>query len=175
VYLSRGIAESFAIVQVGQTAGVPVYLESQLVARTRADGSALVNNLRAYQDNRVSVDPLAVPLDSSMGAMSQTVRPRWLGGVALDFAVRPAVGMTLTLLQVDGTLMPPWTAVDVLPKANAPEDASRFVVGRRGEVFVEFAQPGSYSLRATPPGGTPCYVELQAVAHTQSPLPLQCK
>jgi outer membrane usher protein len=169
VYWTRGIDQSFAIVQVGQAAGVPVYLESQLVARTRADGTALVNNLRAYQDNRVSVDPLAVPLSSSMGAMSQTVQPRWLGGVALDFDVHPVIGMTLVVRQADGTLLPPWTSVEL---AGIPQ---RFVTGRRGEVYVEFPQTGTYRLTASPAGGTVCSLEVQATSGTASITQAHCQ
>ena len=159
VYLTRGIAESFAIVQVGQSADVPVYLENQLVARTRADGSALVNNLRAYQDNRVSVDPLAVPLDSSLGAMRQMVQPRWLGGVALDFAVHPVIGITITVVQTDGIVLPPWTTVQLLDR-DAPRMPG-FVVGRRGEVFIEFPSTGSYRMVATLPAGRVCQFAVQ--------------
>jgi outer membrane usher protein len=154
VYFSRGIAESFAIVQVGQTADVPVYLESQLVAHTNSDGSVLVNNLRAYQSNRVSIDPLSVPLDHSMGAMSQIVQPRLLGGVQLDFAVHRVIGMTLTLQQ-DGSPLAPWTPVQV------PGLSQTFVVGRRGEVFVEFPVAGHYQLLARPLGSNACSVDVE--------------
>jgi outer membrane usher protein len=157
VYFSRGIAESFAIVQVGQTADVPVYLESQLVAHTSTDGSVLVNNLRAYQSNRVSIDPLSVPLDYSMGATSQIVQPRLLGGVQLDFAVKRVIGMTLTLQQ-GGTPLAPWTPVQV------PGLTQSFVVGRRGEVFVEFPAAGHYRLVARPVGRNACSVDVEVGA-----------
>jgi outer membrane usher protein len=157
VYFSRGIAESFAIVQVGKTADVPVYLESQLVARTGTDGSVLVNNLRAYQNNRVSIDPLSVPLDHSMDSMSQIVQPRLLGGVELDFAVHRVIGMTLTLQQ-DGIPLAPWTPVQV------PGLSQSFVVGRRGEVFVEFPLAGHYQLVARPVGGNACSVDVEVNA-----------
>jgi outer membrane usher protein len=169
VYFSRGIAESFAIVQVGQTADVPVYLESQLVARTGADGSALVNNLRAYQNNRVSVDPLAVPLDSSMGAMSQMVQPRLLGGVQLDFAVHRVIGMTLTVRRPDGTGLPPWTAIQVQGLAQA------FVTGLRGEVFVEFPSPGKYHVIASLQGGSACGFYLDVGFDMATPGTYQCQ
>jgi outer membrane usher protein len=169
VYFSRGIAESFAIVQVGQTADVPVYLESQLVAHTGADGSALVNNLRAYQDNRVSVDPLALPLDSSLGAMQQTVQPRLLGGVAIDFAVHRVLGMTLTVRLSDGTPLPPWTPVQVQGLSHT------YVVGRRGEVFVEFPTAGSYRLSATPAAGTVCSFVVQVRGDGAAPDIARCQ
>jgi outer membrane usher protein len=169
VYWTRGIDQSFAIVQVGHAADVPVYLESQLVTRTRADGTALVNNLRAYQDNRVSVDPLAVPLDSSMGAMSRTVQPRWLGGVALDFDVHPVIGMTLVVRQADGTLLPPWTSVELTGNPRS------FVTGRRGEVYVEFPQVGTYRLTASPQGGKDCSLVVQAVSGATSTTQAHCQ
>jgi outer membrane usher protein len=155
VHFSQGIDQSFAIVQVGQDAGVPVYLESQLVARTRSDGSALVNNLRAYQSNRVSIDPLALPLDTSMVAMSQTVQPRLLGGVQLDFALHRVIGMTLTVQQADGTPLPPWTTVQVQGVEQS------FVVGRRGEVFVEFPAQGDFRLTATTAPNNTCIVDVR--------------
>jgi outer membrane usher protein len=168
VYFSSGIAESFAIVQVGQTADVPVYLESQLVAHTSTDGSVLVNNLRAYQSNRVSIDPLSVPLDYSMGAMSQIVQPRLLGGVPLDFAVKRVIGMTLTLQQ-DGTPLAPWTPVQV------PGMSQSFVVGRRGEVFVEFPLAGHYRLVARPLGRKACSVDVEVRADVALPGIWQCQ
>jgi outer membrane usher protein len=138
-------------------ADVPVYLESQLVARTGTDGSVLVNNLRAYQNNRVSIDPLSVPLDHSIGAMSQIVQPRLLGGVQLDFAVHRVIGMTLTLQQ-DGTPLAPWTPVQVSGLSQS------FVVGRRGEVFVEFPLAGHYRLVAKPVGRNDCSVDVEVNA-----------
>jgi outer membrane usher protein len=169
IYFSRGIAQSFAIVQVGQTADVPVYLENQLVARTRKDGTALLGNLRAYQDNRVSVDALSVPLDSSVGATSQVVRPRLLGGVPIDFAVHPVIATTLTVQQSDGTPLPAWTDVRVQGTADS------FVVGRRGEVYVEFPAAGRYRLTARPEGGDECGFEIRVRAGSALPTLARCQ
>jgi outer membrane usher protein len=169
VYFSRGFAQSFAIVQVGQAANVPVYLESQLVAHTRPDGTALVNNLRAYQDNRISVDPLAVPFDSSMGDMDQTVQPRLLGGVQIDFAVHQVVGITVTVQQADGSPLPAWSAVQVQGLSSS------FVVGKRGEVFVEFPAVGTYRLSATPPAGVACSFAVQVRGDGSAPDVARCE
>jgi outer membrane usher protein len=169
VYFSRGFAQSFAIVQVGQAANVPVYLESQLVAHTRPDGTALVNNLRAYQDNRISVDPLAVPFDSSMGDMDQTVQPRLLGGVQIDFAVHQVVGITVTVQQADSSPLPAWSAVQVQGLSSS------FVVGKRGEVFVEFPAVGTYRLSATPPAGVACSFAVQVRGDGSAPDVARCE
>lgn len=154
VHFTRGIAASFAIVKAGDLAGVPVYLESQLVARTNEDGTALVNNLRAYQDNRISIDPLSLPPDSSMGALSQIVQPRLLGGIGLDFAVHRVIAMEL-VVQQNGKPLPAWTSVQVAGVAQG------FVVGKRGEVFVELPAWGRYRVWATPPQGSACSFELE--------------
>jgi hypothetical protein len=86
--------------------------------------------------------------------MSQIVQPRLLGGVQLDFAVHPVIGMTLTLRQ-DGNPLAPWTPVKVLGVSQS------FVVGRRGEVFVEFPVAGHYQLVARPVGRNACSVGVE--------------
>jgi hypothetical protein len=40
--------------------------------------------------------------------------------------------------------------------------AQNFVVGRRGEVYVEFPAAGNFHLTAAPPGRNACSFELQA-------------
>jgi outer membrane usher protein len=153
VHWTRGLPQSFAIVHVGEP-GVPVYLEGQLAARTGADGSALVGNLRAYQDNLLSIDALTIPMDHLLSTTSLTVRPRWLGGVRADFGVAQVIGGTVSVLYQDGTPPPAWTEVQVLGLAQ------RFVVGGRGDVYLEFPEPGSYRMRALPQGHDQCEFDL---------------
>jgi outer membrane usher protein len=163
-YLTRGLPQSFAIVHVGEP-DVPVYLEGQLAARTGADGSALVGNLRAYQDNLLSIDALTIPMDHLLTATTLTVRPRWLGGVRADFGVAQVIGGTVSVQYPDGTVPPAWAEVQVLGLAQ------RFVMGARGEVYVEFPKPGRYRMRVSPQGLAACQFEL-LVDHA-APIPDQ--
>jgi outer membrane usher protein FimD/PapC len=117
----------------------------------------------------VSIDPLAVPLDSSLGTMSQTVQPRLLGGVQLDFAVHRVIGLALQVQLPDGSPLPAWTAVQVQGLAQS------FVTGRRGAVFVEFPAAGRYRLSASPAGGRPCHWEVEVHAGAAAPAPGRCQ
>jgi outer membrane usher protein len=150
IYLTQGIEQSFAIVQAGNAPGLPLYLENQLVAHTGADGTALIGNLRSYEPNALSLDPLDLPLDQSVGAVRAQVRPRRLGGVPVDLEVHPVLGVTLRLVLPDGSEMPPWTPVEL--EGQAP----MFAVGKGGEVYVELAHRGSGSLVARPAGLAAC-------------------
>ena len=67
-FLSRRITDSFAVVQVPDYSGVGIYADNQLVARTDADGTALVPRLRAYQINTVRIEQADLPLDAQIDA-----------------------------------------------------------------------------------------------------------
>ncbi|WP_395667785.1 fimbria/pilus outer membrane usher protein [Rhodoferax sp.] len=153
VHWTRGLPQSFAVVHVGEP-GVPVYLEGQLAARTGADGSALVGNLRAYQNNLLSIDPLTIPMDHLLNTTHLTVRPRWLGGVRADFGVAQVIGGTVSVLYPDGSAPPAWSEVQVLGLERI------FVVGGRGDVYLEFPKPGSYRMRVAPQGHAVCQFDL---------------
>jgi outer membrane usher protein len=171
VYFSRGLDQGFAIVQTKDIKGVPVYLENQVVAHTNERGSALVSNVRSYQENRISIDPVTLPLEASVSAVEQTVVPRKQGGVLVDFKVRRVRSATLTIVQADGTLLPPWTPVEVAGMENA------FVSGNRGEVFVELPDPKGNRVIARPEGGAVCELSVdQPDAGSTVPFlgPLQC-
>jgi outer membrane usher protein len=150
LYLSRSLDQGFAVAQTKDIAGVPVFLENQLVANTDSHGRAVVPNLRAYQQNRISIDPVTLPLEASVSEIEQIVVPRKQGGVLIDFKVRRMRSAILTIVQADGTLLPPWTAVEVTGMENA------FVSGNRGEVFVELPEPKGNRVTARPEGGPAC-------------------
>jgi outer membrane usher protein len=85
--LSRHVHGSFAIVDVGGLAGIPVYLENRLVAHTDADGKAVLPNLLAWHANRISIDPDDLPLEVSVRSRAIAVRPGYRGGVFVRFPV----------------------------------------------------------------------------------------
>jgi len=136
VYFGRRLDESFAVVKVAGVAKIPIYLENQVAAHTNARGRAVVGPLRAYQDNNISLDPLTLRLDTTVSAVKHTVVPRSQGGVLVDFEARQVRRVTLTVRDLAGTVLPPWTEVEVRGVAQG------FVVGQRGEVFVELPPPG---------------------------------
>jgi outer membrane usher protein len=171
VYFSRGLEQGFAVVQAKDVAGIPVLLENQVVAHTDPRGRAVVGNVRPYQENHIRIDPVTLPLEASVAAVEQTVVPRKQGGVLVDFKLRRVRSATLTVVQADGTLLPPWTPVEVAGMDNA------FVSGNRGEVFVELPDPKGNRVIARPEGGAVCELSVdQPDADSAVPFlgPLQC-
>lgn len=169
VYFTRGRGEGFAVVETGDIAGVPVSLENQVVAHTDKRGRAVVSNLRAYQQNRIGIDPLKLPMDAVVGAVEKMVVPRAQGGVVVDFGVRRVRSATLTIVQADGTPLPAWTPVEVVGIEGA------FVSGLRGEVFVDLPNATGNHVIARPPDGPACelVVDLPATASAAPFLPTQ--
>ena len=171
VYFSRGLSEGFAVVEAKDIAGIPVYLENQQVGRTDKNGRAIVTNLHAYQENRIAIDPVSLPMDVAMGDVVQEVVPRSRGGILVDFAVRRVHSATLSIVQADGTLLPAWTPVEVAG-VETP-----YISGNRGEVFVDLPLVKANRVVARPEGGPVCTLSVdQPDAGQDSPFlgPLQC-
>jgi len=106
LYPSRRVESSFAVVQVPGQANVGVYADNQLVARTAADGSALVPRLRPYQANPVRIEQADLPLDAQVDQLQLDAVPAYRSGIVLRFPVRQARGFTLRALQADGRPVP---------------------------------------------------------------------
>ena len=91
---ARTVDGSFAVVDVGGIADVPVYLENRLVTRTDARGRAVLPNLLSYEANRISIEPEDLPLNMQIEARTLVVRPAYRSGVIAQFPVErisPAV------------------------------------------------------------------------------------
>jgi outer membrane usher protein len=103
---ARQVNDSFALVDVAGLAGVPVYVDNQLVAHTDANGRALVRELRPYEANRIGVDPGELPLDTAIAARTLVLVPAYRSGVIARFPVERVAGGTFRLLTVDGVPVP---------------------------------------------------------------------
>ncbi len=103
---ARTLDESFAVVKLADYAGLPVYLENQPVGITDSKGRVLLDSLRAYEGNTVSIDPRDLPLDASLAKTSMTVTPAWRSGPVVRFPIVRATAATLRLVQSDGTAVP---------------------------------------------------------------------
>ena len=106
VRYARQVPGSFAVVEVGDVANVPIYVDNQLMTHTNQSGRALVPNLRPYEDNRIGVDPLDLPLDTSIGARTIVLAPGYRTGVVARFPIERIKSATLTLVLANGKLVP---------------------------------------------------------------------
>jgi outer membrane usher protein len=149
---------AFAVVKVGDLPGVPIMRSNQIVAVTNSSGMALVPGLLPYQTNFLSIDPDQLPLDVNIGSAQRVTVPYARSGVLLDFPIRRARNLLVTLVQPDGVSVPSGARVVVLPSNQ------EFVVVKRGEVYLTDVQDAE-TIAVNWPGGA-CTVSLNLVQAT---------
>lgn len=144
VFAARRIADGLAIVDIG-VPGIPVSLNNRPVAVTGRNGKALVGDLRSYQVNRLSIDPLTLPPTASVTATAMDVVPMRRSGVSLSFDGGTDTSAIVVLRDAAGVFLPVGTAVTLRGRDSVP-------VGYDGEVWIEGLKPQN-ELTATTASG----------------------
>lgn len=126
---ARPLQQSFAVVQVADYEGLTVFLDNQPIGKTDANGRVLIDALRPYERNEVSVDPKQVPMDGSLSQRAIGVTPAYRSGTLVRFPVERALAATMRLVQADGTPVP--------AGAQATFGAKTFPVALDGLLYVE--------------------------------------
>lgn len=126
---ARTIQGSFALLKVGNIAGIPVYRDQHSMGVTDADGFIVLNDLRPHQDNGIHVDPNDLPMDTVFELLQLRLAPALGSGVFADLGVRRARPLTLRLHGPDGQVAPTGTQVRAL------DDGSLRTVGFEGKFF----------------------------------------
>ncbi len=103
---SRRLDRSFAVVEVADFPNMTIYVENQPIGQTDSKGRVLLDSLRAYERNSISIDPRELPLDASLATTSMTVTPAYRSGPVVRFPVVRATAATLRLVLPDGTPVP---------------------------------------------------------------------
>lgn len=162
-FASRAVGQgSFAVVDAGGLAGVPVMRSHQVVAVTDSRGLAFVPGLLPWQKNQIEIDPVDLPLDVEVGNVVQQVTPYPGSGSVVKFAVRRTRQALVVLHQPDGTPVPVGTKVRLLP------DGPEFMAGRRGEVWLTDLADERQRLQVRWPAGG-CELELTVPAANGAP------
>ncbi|HEV2227582.1 MAG TPA: fimbria/pilus outer membrane usher protein [Steroidobacteraceae bacterium] len=128
VHATRTVTDSFATVEVGGVPDVTIYYDNQPVARTDEAGLAVVRDLRSYDVNRLSIDPLQLPLDAAVDNPKVQVVPPYRSGVQVDFPVKRIHAGLFRLQRDDGSPVPAGATVTL-----SGED---FPVGLEGLAYV---------------------------------------
>lgn len=128
---SRRLDQSFAVIEVADYPNMTVYLENQPVGRTDGKGRALLDSLRAYESNGVSIDPKQLPMDASLATPAMTVTPAYRSGPVVRFPVSRSSAATLRLVLPDGTPVP--------AGANITTRSERVPVAMNGLVYLTAA------------------------------------
>jgi outer membrane usher protein len=102
----RTVTDSFALVEVGGVPNVTVNFDNQPVAHTDANGVALVPNLRSFDVNRLSIDPLQLPLDAAITDTQVQIVPPYRSGTLVRFPVQLVHSGVFRLRRTDGNPVP---------------------------------------------------------------------
>ena len=126
---ARQLNESFAVVQVADYPGITVYADNQPVGETDDKGRVLIEALRPYQRNEISVNPVEVPMDGSLAQAVIGVVPAYRSGALVRFPVERALAATMRIVQANGEPVP--------AGASAQLGAAQFPVALDGLLYVE--------------------------------------
>ena len=108
---ARRLDRSFAVVKVADYKDLTVYVENQPIGRTDDQGRILLEGLRPYERNEVSIDPKQLPMDAALAVPVMQITPAYRSGALVEFPVTRARPATLRLLRSDGTAVPAGASV----------------------------------------------------------------
>jgi outer membrane usher protein len=129
IFLSNWIDDGFAVVNVG-VPGVVVLHENRPAGVTDSQGMLLLPALRAYQRNKIEVDPVNLPVDAEIESTREVVVPADRAGALVQFSVRSDSSSALvTFVRVDGSFVPAGARGRI-------DSGGEFVVGYDGQAFI---------------------------------------
>lgn len=146
-FAARNVSDAFAVVSTDGVAGVPVKLENRLIGQTDSDGMLLVTPLNAWQRNRLSIDPMALPANLRLQDVETEATPSDRAGTVVRFGMAPVRAAVLVLRDEAGQPLPLGSAIRL---ESAP--SAQAWVGYDGEGYLEGLQDHNV-LRVDTPGG----------------------
>lgn len=135
IFAARRIYDGFAVVSTDSVPDIPVFAENRPVGHTDGNGLLLVPSLQAYQNNRISIDPIQLPLDMHIDQVRMNVVPRRNSGVKVTFGMQRVRAASLIVYLPDGIPVPLGTAAYL----NDSAEASGWV-GYDGRLYLEGLQ-----------------------------------
>ena len=134
-FASRRITDSYGLVRLPGMQNVRVYVDNQFVAKTDEHGEAFLPRLQSWIPNRVGLEQVDLEMDTEIDALLVRPVPAWRSGVLIKFPVRRAMAATLTVLDEQGTVLPPSSM------ASIAGQSSSFPLGRGGLLYLTGLQP----------------------------------
>ncbi len=157
VFLANRIDDAFAVVRVG-VPNVPVLYENRKLGVTDHDGMILIPSLRSYDGNKITIDPIDLPVDAEIDTTRTIVAPADRAGVVVDFGIRVSTSSAVVVFTTpDGGFVP----VGSTGKSDSGED---FVVGYDGQGFLTKLAPKNGVVIETSAGK--CRAAFAFVPHT---------
>ena len=106
VFAARHVDASFAVVSTDGIADVPVQLENRPIGRTDAHGMLLVTPLNAYQNNKLSIDPMNLPSSVRIDRVDTIATPPDRAGTLVRFGITPVRAASVIIVDAEGAPVP---------------------------------------------------------------------
>ena len=161
MFFTNTVDDSFALVTVDDFEDVGILRDNRPVTRTNTKGKALISRLRPYQKNRISINPLDLPLTAEIGSVTMMPVPRRRSGVVVDFQVARRVAATIRVVDNSGKPLAPGTIL------ISEDGEARFPVGFRGTAYITGLDKPMVLHAPTPSGD--CIIRLPAVTPGRFP------
>lgn len=152
LFPSRQIYNGFAVVSTDGVPHVPVKLENNLIGNTDKHGLLLVSPLNAYQDNKLSIDPMDLPANMRLGRVDVQATPTDRAGTVVRFDITPIRAASIILHDAAGQPLPLGSQVRLHGQESGPT-----LVGFDGAVYLDTLDTHNVLDVKTPDGAT-CHV-----------------
>ncbi len=156
VFFTNRIDDSFAVVDTG-TPGVPVFQENRPVGETNSSGKLLVPNLRAYGNNKLSIDPKGLGVNDEIETTESVIAPADRSGVLVKFETKTNVPAAVVVL-----VGPNGKPLPVGSSGKIEGSDAEFIVGYDGRAFVKDLKDAN-SVTVTSEKG-PCHASFDYAA-----------
>jgi len=130
IIATNHVNDAFAIVDAGAP-NIEVRYENRLAGYTQENGKLLLTSLRSYENNKITIDPLNMPLDAKIEITNINVKPKELSGVVADFKVLISNKTALiSVIDKDGN----YIKAGLVATLN---NANTYIVGYDGLLFLD--------------------------------------
>jgi outer membrane usher protein len=147
LFAARHIDDAFAVISTDGIAAVPVLLENRPIGTTDGDGMLLVTPLNAYQENKVSIDPMRLPADVRIERVKTVTTPGDRAGAMVRFGITPVRAASVVLVDAQDKPLPLGSEVSVHGQDGEPA-----LVGFDGVVYLDTLQAHNVLDVNTPAG-----------------------
>ncbi|WP_333497269.1 fimbria/pilus outer membrane usher protein [Kluyvera sp. CHPC 1.251] len=146
LYATRMLGSAFAIVDTSNVPDVPVYLEHRPVGHTDKNGMLFLNNLNAYQENRLDIDVLQLDEAYRAPYTGEVLIPKAASGALAKFTIYKTQALLMTVKTIDGKAVPFSAQVNVLTAAGeAPAHGTQHTIaGYEGKIYLEDPPTGGH-------------------------------
>ncbi len=137
-YLSRPVEDSYALVQVGELAQVPVTVNGMLAGMTDRRGLLFVPRISAHYDTVIAIDAQALPIDQTVAEVQRRVVLPERSGTVIRFETRRLRALAAQLVWGEQPLAGARVWI------GSASQAIETFTGPQGELYLENLAPGAH-------------------------------